>query len=100
MIEKCKYNQFINEKYKYSKIISVKKNDIEIINDKKQFFEKIIKTSENISNTKGLFNINNSMISYRNFIPVKIIKIKNDIQKKINKNRQYKNFYLKILKRG
>ena len=35
MIEKCKYNQFINEKSKSSKIISVKKNDIEIINDKK-----------------------------------------------------------------
>ena len=99
MIEKCKYNQFINEKSKSSKIISVKKNDIEIINDKKEFFDKIIKTPENISNTKGFFNINNSMISYRSFIPVKNTKIKNDIQKKINKNGQYQNIFFKNLEK-
>ena len=91
MIEKCKYNQFINEKSKSSKIISLKKNDIEIINDKKKYFEKIIKTPENTFNTKGFFNINNSMISYRSFIPINNIKIKNDIQKKKNKYRKFQN---------
>ena len=99
MIEKCKYNQFINEKYKYSKIISVKKNDIEIINDKKKYFEKIIKTPENTFNTKGFFNINNSMISYRSFIPINKIKIKNDIQKKKNKYRKFQNISFKSLEK-
>ena len=99
MIEKCKYNQFINEKSKSSKIISLKKNDIEIINDKKKYFEKIIKTPENTFNTKGFFNINNSMISYRSFIPINKIKIKNDIQKKKNKYRKFQNISFKSLEK-
>ena len=99
MIEKCKYNQFINEKSKSSKIISLKKNDIEIINDKKKYFEKIIKTPENTFNTKGFFNINNSMISYRSFIPINNIKIKNDIQKKKNKYRKFQNISFKSLEK-
>ena len=99
MIEKCKYNQFINEKSKSSKIISVKQKDIEIMNDKKEFFEKIIKTPENISNIKGFFNINNSMISYRNLDPIKNNKIKNDIQKKTNKYGKYQNILFKNLEK-
>ena len=39
------------------------------------------------------------MISYRSFIPVKNTKIKNDIQKKINKNGQYQNILFKNLEK-
>jgi hypothetical protein len=101
MIERCKYNQFLNEKSKSSKIMSVKKQDIEILEDKKELIEKIIKTPENTYNSQGFFiNTTNAMITNRSIIPTSASKIikKCDIQKK-KKIGKYQNFLFKGLEK-
>lgn len=101
MIERCKYNQFLNEKSKSSKIMSVKKPDIEILEDKKELIEKIIKTPENTYNSQGFFiNTTNAMITNRSIIPTSASKIikKCDIQKK-KKIGKYQNFLFKGLEK-
>ena len=101
MIERCKYNQFLNEKSKSSKIMSVKKPDIEILEEKKELIEKIIKTPENTYNSQGFFiNTTNAMITNRSIIPTSASKIikKCDIQKK-KKIGKYQNFLFKGLEK-
>ena len=101
MIERCKYNQFLNEKSKSSKIMSVKKPDIEILEDKKELIEKIIKTPENTYNSQGFFiNTTNAMVTNRSIIPTSASKIikKCDIQRK-KKIGKYQNFLFKGLEK-
>ena len=100
MIEKCKYNQFLNEKSKSSKIISVKKPQIEIIEEKKVLIEKIIKTPESIFNSKNFFSIHttNSLITNRSLIPISASKIfKKYENHKKKKQIKFQNFIIKGL---
>ena len=100
MIEKCKYNQFLNEKSKSSKIISIKKPQIEIIEQKKVLIEKIIKTPENIFNSKNFFSIHvtNSLITNRSLIPISASKILKKCEShKKKKQIKFQNFNFKGL---
>ena len=100
MIEKCKYNQFLNEKSKSSKIISVKKPQIEIIEEKKVLIEKIIKTPETIFNSKNFFSIHttNSLITNRSLIPISASKILKKCEShKKKKHIKFQNFIFKGL---
>ncbi len=100
MIEKCKYNQFLNEKSKSSKIISIKKPQIEIIEQKKVLIEKIIKTPENIFNSKNFFSIHvtNSLITNRSLIPISASKILKKCEShKKKKHIKFQNFIFKGL---